>query len=251
MVDLADEQLAGLTCRPRSLSMATKAEIVVRLPEHLRIRRAMHVVANDTALTKRLVLKDKRLGLLLMAFGAGLIPLGHRESACRFEDLFAMGIVAIDAVHLAFDNRVAMRELKTCPDPAMALKACLRILAGIDNRFLPIASGIDMLAAGAMAQLASDRAGLLRAFHSDLGVSAFGKVIRVAGVAMTALRIADEGGSGSLGRHHDRPIDRGARDQKPAAKQGHAEEAYRLPCPLPMFHDTRENGLFCRPLKMT
>lgn len=131
--------------------MAAKTKIVIGLLEHLWVGGAMHVVADDAAFTQGLVLKDKRLGLLLVAFGTGLIPTRHRQTARRLANLFAMGIMAIDAVHLAFGHRMAMWKLESCSDAAMALKAGLRLFPGIDNGLFPIPAGIDVLAAGAVA----------------------------------------------------------------------------------------------------
>jgi len=72
-----------------------------------------------------------------------------------------MRIVALDAIHLAFKNRVMLRQMKFRAGFLVALEASLRVFAGIDDKFLkaaPTGHG-DVLAARTMAGFAAVLAG--------------------------------------------------------------------------------------------
>jgi hypothetical protein len=96
------------------------------------------------------VLEDERPRLLAMAGGALFVQARHPQSAGRLEDLTAVGIVAVDAVHLALDHRVVLGQ---------AERICTRdgtinrpgVLARIEDQLGAIAGRRDMLAAGSMA----------------------------------------------------------------------------------------------------
>jgi hypothetical protein len=67
------------------------------------------IVANDTTLSQSFVLKNKRTGLLAMTFRAGLVQPGHRQSATALENVCAMWIVTVDAIHPLLEHWMVLR----------------------------------------------------------------------------------------------------------------------------------------------
>ena len=108
MVTLADINMARSHTWALDLRMASEAEVQIALDQQLGIDAAMRVMADRATFPQRRVLKDKRPGLLAVALGAGFIPACHRQAARRFEDVVAMRIMALRAVHLLLQHRVVL-----------------------------------------------------------------------------------------------------------------------------------------------
>ena len=89
------------TRSPRTLHLgvAFEAKVLVALDEHLPVDRTMRTMADNAAFTERLVLKDEWPRLFAMALGAVLVELGHGESARWLENVTAMRVVTLPAVH--------------------------------------------------------------------------------------------------------------------------------------------------------
>lgn len=99
MVELSHQCLRWIELH---LGMAAEAEIRIALNEEFVMDRAMRLVASRTAVLHRLVHEDEVSGLFAMALSALLISTGQAETAWLLEDLAAVRLVAINAVHLAF-----------------------------------------------------------------------------------------------------------------------------------------------------
>ena len=101
-------------------------------------------MANRAPLTHRLVLIDKRAALLRMTLEAGFVSAEKSEAAgfklllnvCRValgRDPFVR-FVAITAAHLAFKDRMMMRQLERRANVQVALETGVRRLSWIDDR---------------------------------------------------------------------------------------------------------------------
>ena len=66
-----------------------------------------------------------------------------------------MWIVALNAVHLAFNHRMMLRHPKIGFRLQMALKTGARIFSGVYNKFPAPTAGFDVLAAGPVAGFAT------------------------------------------------------------------------------------------------
>lgn len=104
MRTLADKNFTGRYAGPRHLGMTAEAEIVVGLREHHAVDRTVRIVAGRTAFAQGGVFEDKGPRLLAMALGAVLIAPGHGQASRRFEDVFAVRVVALRAIHAAFSD---------------------------------------------------------------------------------------------------------------------------------------------------
>ena len=90
-------------------------------------------MADHATLTHGLVLKRERTGLLAMTLGAGFVHARHGESAFGFENVSAVGIVALHAVHPVFHDGMMVRQVELGVGFQMALKTGLRRFARVDN----------------------------------------------------------------------------------------------------------------------
>jgi len=161
MINIADKNGSGRGLR---LGVAFEAEIRVALHEHLGVDGTVRAVTNGAPFTHRGMLENERPRLLAMALGAILVEARHGETAGGFHDVHAVGIVALDAIHFTFDDRVMLREMKLGASFLMALETRLGVFAGIDDKFFQTsASGHgDVFAAGAMAGFAAELPGHIR-----------------------------------------------------------------------------------------
>ena len=125
-----------------------------------------------------------------------------------------MRVMAGDAAHPPFLDRMMELEAELGILIEVALEAGLRILAGIDDQ-LGVTPGIDVQTAGAVATLAAFPLDA-RAFAGDLDARMLGEleVLDFLLVAQRALIHADVFGAGNHRRSQDHPIHRRAGDDQ-------------------------------------
>lgn len=151
--------------------MAAQAKVGVIINKHFLVDRTMRVVADRAAFAHRFMLENKRARLGHVALRATLILPRHGQAALRFEDVTAVRVVAIHAIHVAFDDRMMLRQVKFRLYVQMTLKTGLRFFTGVDDE-AGLAAGMDMLAARAVAGLATALAGHRRIFNMQARVRA-------------------------------------------------------------------------------
>ena len=121
-------------------------------------------MTNDTTLTHRLVLINKRTALLCMTLEAGFVS-GQESKASGLELLLnvcrgALGrdpfvrFMAIAAAHLALWNRMMMWQCERCANFQVTLETGVRRLSRIDDRARSTAS-FDVQTPGPVARLAT------------------------------------------------------------------------------------------------
>jgi hypothetical protein len=133
------------------LRVAPQAKIRIAGHQQLAIDRTVRIMAHGASLSQRLVLKHKRARQVPVTLTAILIEPRHRQPACPLEDIRAVRIMALHAVHASFNDRVMLRQVKFSASLEMALQACARIFSRIDDELSHAAATLDMLASGAMA----------------------------------------------------------------------------------------------------
>jgi hypothetical protein len=209
VIDVADVDLPWRHAGTGHLRMAAQANVWITLREHFTVHRTVRVVAGHTTFAHRRMLKDDRACLFPMTLRAAFIEAGHGKSARRFEDVAAVGIVALDAIHPAFKNRMMVRQLEIALDCQMALQAGRRILAGVDDE-LESAARFNVFAAGSVTRFTSgivfSHAGCMNA-----GMGAGGKTPDDRGVAIHASLVADFMCPRNHQSHINRPVLRGTR----------------------------------------
>jgi hypothetical protein len=97
------------------------------------------------------MLKHKRAREIPVTLTAILILPRHGQTACPLENVRAVRIMALHAVHASFDDRVMLRQVELSASLEVALQACARIFSRIDDELSHAAATLDMLASGAMA----------------------------------------------------------------------------------------------------
>jgi hypothetical protein len=140
---------------PLHLRMAFQAKVRITLDQQLSIHRPMRIVTDCAPLPQRFVLKNKWPRLLAMTLRAILVRTRHRHSRLcrsrrRFENVAAVGIMALHAIHVSLYYWMMLRHAKFCFRLQVALKTRGRILSWIHNKFAAPAARFDMLAAGPM-----------------------------------------------------------------------------------------------------
>jgi hypothetical protein len=135
MLHVANVDFPRGRSRARRLGVTAQTQIRIALRQQLSIQRSVRVVTHRAAFTQREVLKNHRAGLFAVTLRAILVRAGHRQAARRFENVSAMWVVALYAIHPALDDRMVLRQMKLRFDFNMALKTRRWIPAGIDDEF--------------------------------------------------------------------------------------------------------------------
>lgn len=154
MNNVADVNVSGGDIRALNLRMAPQAKIRVALDEHFLVDRAVWIMANDAAFAQRRMFKDERSCLVAMTLRAAFILPRHRQSSRRSENVAAVRVVALHAVHVAFDDRMVLRQIKLRVHVEMTLKTGRRVIVWIDDE-LRRAAGFDVFATWPMAGFAA------------------------------------------------------------------------------------------------
>ena len=134
--------------------MATETKVGIVVYQQLFINGTVRVVTNRAALPQCLVLKDKGPRLRLMTARATLILPRHCQAALRFKDVSSVRVVAIHAVHIAFNDRMMLRQIEFGLSVQMALETGCGIFSRIDDE-AGRATTSNMFAAWTVAGLAS------------------------------------------------------------------------------------------------
>src|SRR5580765_7621399 len=115
----------------------------------------MRVVANRAAFPHRGVLEDERPGLLAMRLAAGFILARHSQASSGLQDVHPMRVMALDAIHLSFKDRMMLGKVELRARFLMALETGFGVFARIQDKFLRAAATRhrDVLAARAVAGL--------------------------------------------------------------------------------------------------
>jgi hypothetical protein len=70
----------------------------------------MGVVTDRATFAQCFVFENERASLFAMTLGAVIIEPGHGEAAGGLEDVFSMGVMALNAVHLVFEHGMMLRQ---------------------------------------------------------------------------------------------------------------------------------------------
>lgn len=180
--------------------MTTEAEVGVVLRQHFPVDGTVRVVTGGTTFAQRGVLERHRTGLLAMALGAAFIQPRHRQPARRFEDVAAVRIVALDAIHAALDYWMMVRQLEFNLRFQVTPETGDRFFARIDDEFSAATADFDVPAARAVTGLAAGFARQHRRRDMDPAMGAGGKSADVIGVAGVASLVADVMRAGNFQR---------------------------------------------------
>jgi hypothetical protein len=110
--DFADVNLARWKVGGWRLRVAAQTEIRIVRNEHLAVYRTVRRMANPAAFAQRFMLEDEWSRLLAMTFRARLIMPHHRKAAGGFENIAAMWIMTVTAIHPAFEHWMMLRQLE-------------------------------------------------------------------------------------------------------------------------------------------
>ncbi len=183
----------------------------------------MGVVAHGAALVHCLVLKNEGPGLVLMTLGATLILPRHGQTTRRFEDVAAVGIMAVNTAHVPLNHGMMLREIEFGLHIQMTLEAGFGIFAGIDDQ-AGGATGADMLAAGAVTGFATALAGQGGTFKVQSRMGTRGKLANNRGMTIGTSPVANKMGARNFQWLHHRGGGRGAGDQQKRQSGGQPQK---------------------------
>lgn len=129
------------------LRMASQAQAVVIINHHLAIDRTVGSVAGHTAFAHRFMFEDGGSCLFAMTSGARFVEPGHGQTARGFHDVEPVRVVALHAIHPAFDDWMMLRQIEFRVSFKVALKASRGVFAGIDDEFAATTANLSVFAA--------------------------------------------------------------------------------------------------------
>ena len=192
VLHLANVNFTRGDTRTLRLGMAAQTQIGIVRHEHLPVDRTVRQMTNHAAFAQGFVIEDKRPRLFTMALGAGLILPRHGESAGGFENVRAMRVMALHAIHPAFNDRMMLRQTEFSVRFEVAIETSGRVPAGIDDELAASAAGGDVFTAGAMTGFASALTGHGRARDVYPRVRTCRKGADVIGMTLETRLVADE-----------------------------------------------------------
>jgi hypothetical protein len=239
---IADVDLPTETGRGH-LRVTAQAKVWITLREHFTVQRAVRVVARRAAFPQGRMLEDDRPRLLAMALRATLAPAAHGQPARRFEDVVAVRIMALHAIHPAFEDRMMVQRLKFAPRFQMALETGGRIFAGVDDEF-GAATRLDVLAARSMTRFAACIAVLPQSGQMNTGMRTGREALDNGRVTIQASFVADFMGTRNNRRRINRPIRRGTRiHQQAKGPGGQGQSGHRKPTQVLRFGQAHESSI--------
>jgi len=149
-------------------------------------------MANGATFTQSSVFKNKWAGLLTMTLAAAFIQARHCQPTGWFENVAAVGIVALRAIHFFLQDRMMLGQMKLSFLRVMAFKARGRILARIHNEFAASAACRDVQAPRSVAGFTSSLASGARVLEANAHMGASRKDAADIGVTFSASFISDE-----------------------------------------------------------
>ena len=112
--------------RSGDLRMTLQTRIGITLQQQFSVHRSVRNMTSSAPFPHRFMLENKVPGLLLVTLGAGLIQPRHPKSARRLHNIVPVGIVTVDAVHLALQNRMMRGQAKLRVHPHVTTETSLR-----------------------------------------------------------------------------------------------------------------------------
>ncbi len=209
------------------LGVAAQAKVCIGLDQHFPVDGTVWVMTGGATFAQRFVFEHDRPGLFPMTLGTTFVPPRHCQPARRFENVGPMRIMALHAVHAAFENGVMLRQTEFNMRLQMALKACGGVLAGVHDEFAASAARRHMQAAGTMAGFAAALTGHGSAFDMDASVGTGREYADVVCVAIRTAFVAHVMRAGDFRGCKDGLRDRGARiEQQRPTGHGATNDCY-------------------------
>ncbi len=214
VVDGPDDELAGGNTGALNLRMTAKAEVQVRLDQQLRVDGTVGRMTQDAAFAQGLMGKCGGPRLGPMTGGAGLVRAGFENGCGRFENIDAMGVMALHTIHPAFDHRMMLRQVKLSSGFEMTPEAGVRFPSWIQDKASASPAGFDVLASGSVTAFATGQAFEPGTFDLQPAMRTRSKTADIIGVTVSAPLVSHIDRSGDIqGRDH-RPFELSTRNNQ-------------------------------------
>jgi hypothetical protein len=187
--------LAARNAGALDLRVTAKAKIRIPLGQQFGVDGSMHAVAHRAALAQRRMFEDKRAGLFAVTLATRFIGPRQKEAAGRLEGVAAMGVVALDTIHLLLEDRVMLGQMKLSFHRAMAFKTGVGIFARVDDEFSTAAATGDVQTARAVTGLAAGLARRAGVGEANAGVRTGGENAGDISMALGAGTVAHKTGT--------------------------------------------------------
>jgi len=199
VVDISDDNLPRGDVGALDLGMTPQAKVRIRLREQLGVNRSVNAMARCAALAHRRMLEHKWSRLRAVTLGAGLIWSSHGKATRWLENVAAVRVVTLDAVHFAFNDGMVLRQMELSLDRAVAFKTGGWIAAGVDNDFSSAATTGNVETARSVARLTASLPRGPAILEANAGVRAGREDSRNVGVTLRASAVTHKSGSRDLG----------------------------------------------------
>ncbi len=207
VIDGPDDELAGGNTGTLNLGMTAKAEIQVRLDQQLRIDGTVGRMTQGAAFAQGLMGKGGGSCLGPMAGGAGLVRARFENGCGRFENIDAVGVMALHTIHPTFDHRMMLWQVELSPGFEMTPEAGIRFPSWIHDEASASPAGFDVLASRSVTAFATRQAFKPGAFDLQPAMRTRSKTADIIGVTVGAPLVSHIDGSGDIqGRDH-RPLE--------------------------------------------
>src|SRR5262249_37567541 len=136
------------------LGMAFQAKVGIAFYQQFPINRAVRIMAYGASFPHRFMFEYKRTRLFAMALGAVFVESGHSQAARRLENIRAVWVVALHAIHAPFGHRMMLRQLELGMRLQMTLKTSGRFLSRVDDELSTSTTRFNVFASGPVARFA-------------------------------------------------------------------------------------------------
>ena len=182
------------------LGMALETKIVVTLDKHLVRNRAVGLMTDGAAFAQGFMFVDDHARLFAMALCASFIEpsqagLRTRAKGCvmrSFEDIRAVWIVALHAIHPGFQDRMMVGQSELGLHVDMTIQASRWFPSRIDNELAATTAALHVQAPRPMTRLAAHGLGAWRTLQMESGMRTGRKDASQIRMAIDACLIADK-----------------------------------------------------------
>ena len=193
--------------------MTLETEVVVAFDKHFGIDRSVRLMTNGATLPKRFMLEGVDFCLLAMALRTRLVEPRHGQTASGLHDVHAVRVMALNAIHFAFNHRMVLWKIELGVGLEMAIKTSGRIFARIMNQAPPTADR-NVPAAGPVARFTASQVAHVGAFVVESRVRAGRECAGNLDMTLQAGFVADKRGAFDLRGSDDSAVDTGTGTQE-------------------------------------
>jgi hypothetical protein len=205
------------------LEVTPQAKVLIARHEHFLVRGSMRVVAGSATFANRLVFENKWTPLRDVTLHAGFV-LRHHRCSTALDCLAFVGVMTIRARDFPIFHWMMMGCLKA----GLLIQMTLKTNFGVTSRVydcVPCSAALGVSAPGPVARFTADFL-RVRPFRFQPHVRGRGKMFSDILVALLTGFVSHKRRAFDVRRNDERPLNRGARDQRGCGRYRKQPEQY-------------------------